>query len=231
MNHSLAAVASRIQERNNALRSELTSLDLLKIQHDQAKQCLKADKLAAAEARKQLLTAVRARHGLELKCIQIDEESLKIEESISELQTKTEDIRSRTKELERKFDEEHAPIYAKHDLSAKLYSMRSEACLIAAQRKKQRREEKLRNLNEQTERQRGEASEMRTETERIREECSEMDRREEEDDEETVALNMQIKSMLAKKASLRLALNEAREMQQNASSNRDMWERRCVEGK
>ena len=47
-------------------------------------------------------------------------------------------------------------------------------------------------------RQQGEASEMQTETERIREECCGMDRREEEDDEETVALNMQIKSVLAK---------------------------------
>lgn len=72
---------------------------------------------------------------------------------------------------------------------------------------------------------------MRTETDRIREERAEMDRREEEDDEETVALNMQIKSVLAKKASLRSALNDAREMQQTASSNRNTWERQCVEGK
>ncbi|KAL7523054.1 hypothetical protein ACHAXR_000008, partial [Thalassiosira sp. AJA248-18] len=119
---------------------------------------------------------------------------------------------------------------AKHDLSTKLYSMRSEACLVAAQKKKQRREEKLRSLKEQAEHQWIEAREMRTEKERINEECMDMDRREEEDDEETVALNMQIKSVLAKKASLRSALSEAREMHQTASSNRDNWERRVVEG-
>ena len=44
MDHSLAAVASRIQERNNALlRSELATLELPQSQHNQAKQCLKAD--------------------------------------------------------------------------------------------------------------------------------------------------------------------------------------------
>ena len=34
----------------------------------------------------------------------------------------------------------------------------------------------------------------------------------------------------SQKASVRLALNEAREEQQTASSNRDKWERRVVEG-
>mmetsp|Transcript_258 Transcript_258/g.559 ORF Transcript_258/g.559 Transcript_258/m.559 type:complete len:232 (-) Transcript_258:2026-2721(-) len=231
MNHSLAAVASRIQERNNALRSELAALELLQIQHAQAKQLLKADERASAEARKEFLAAVRSRHGLELECIQIANDSRRVDESTSELKTNAAAIRSRTEDLERRFDEEHAPVYAKHDLSTKLHSMRSEARLVAAQRKKRRREERLRGLADRTERQRGEASEMRTEADRIREECLEMDRREEEDDEETVALNMQIKSVLANKASLRSALKEAREMQQTATSNRDTWERRCVEGK
>ena len=76
--------------------------------------------------------------------------------------------------------------------------MQSEATLVAAQRKKQRRETKLQSLKEQTERQTRESIEMRTECERIRDECMELDRREEEDDEETVALSMQIKSVLAK---------------------------------
>ena len=53
-------------------------------------------------------------------------------------------------------------------------------------------------MNEQTDRQQGEASKMQTETKRIGEECCEMDRRNEEDGEEMLALNMQIKSVLAK---------------------------------
>ena len=67
--------------------------------------------------------------------------------------------------------------------------MRSEACLVAAQKKKQRCEEKLQSLKEQTGLQQCKASEIQTETERIHEECCEMDLREEDDDEETVALN------------------------------------------
>ena len=198
MNNSLAAVASRIQERNNALCSELATLDLLQTQHSQAEQTLKADERASTVVRKELLSAVRSRHGLELECLQIKNDSQSIDETIAQLQSSTKDIRTKTKELERKFDQEHAPIYAKHDLSTKLYSMQSEATLVAAQRKKQRRETKLQSLKEQTERQNRECIEMRTECERIRDECMELDRREEEDDEETVALSMQIKSVLAK---------------------------------
>ena len=195
---SLAGVATRIQERNNALRMELATLELLRSQHDYAKQCLKADQQTSIELRKQLLTTVRSRNGLELECLRIKEESSKIDQSTSELKTNIDEIRKRTKKLQKKFDEEHAPVYAAHDLSIRLYSMQSESRLIRAQRKKQRREEKLRKLIEQTKCQREKANEIHAERERIRVECLEMDRREEEEDEETVALNMQIKSLLAK---------------------------------
>jgi hypothetical protein len=117
-----------------------------------------------------------------------------------------------------------------------------------------------------------EVDEMRLERERLTIGFEELDRREEEDDEETMALGMQIKSVLAKvrlrhpvyhhtacfsyiivsalaksedfhpgwhlslmisvfqKASVRSALNEAREELQATSSNRDKWERRVVDG-
>jgi chromosome segregation ATPase len=220
MNHSLTAVAARIQERNNALVSELATEELLKVQLSLAEQTLRADEEASLIVRKDLLSAVRDRHGLELECLQIKGETLKIDASITELEKATKEIREQTKELEIS-NEEQAPIYAKHDISTKLYSMRSEAALIAAQQKKQRREDKLRNLKEHTERQHEEANQMRSETESIRDECMELDRTEEEDDEETVGLSMQIKSLLAKKSSLRAALNDAREKQHAVASNRE----------
>ena len=148
MNSSLSAVAARIQERNNALVSELATEELLKAQHGLAEQTLKEDEEASLIVRKDLLSAVRSRHGLELECLQVGNETLKIDVSISELEKTTDEIRNQTMELERKFDEEQAPIYAKHDISTKLYSKRSEAALVAAQMKKQRREEKLMNLKE-----------------------------------------------------------------------------------
>jgi len=215
---------------STALCTELATLDLLKSQHAQAEETLAAEELEAAKIRKELLTAVQSRHSVELQVLQIKHDSQEIDKSITQLQASTNDIRAKTKELECQFDKEHAPIYAKHDVSTKLYSMKSETTLVAAQCKKQRREIKLSSLKEQTHRQTKEAEDMRTETERIRDECLELDHREEEDDEETVALSMKIKTLLSKKASLRAAAAEAREMQQTAKSNCEMWERKCVEG-
>ncbi|KAL7551648.1 hypothetical protein ACHAWF_018050 [Thalassiosira exigua] len=230
MNHSLAAVASRIQERNNALRSELSALELLQIQLAQAEEQLAEDERKSADARRDLLEAVRRRHGLELDRLRVADESRRADEEASALRTEAEVLRARASELARKFDEEDAPTYARHDLSTKLHAMRSEAALVAAQRERRRREERLRDLRERAERQRADAAEARREEGRAREGCAEMERREEEDDEEAVALGMQIKGVLAKKASLRSALNQALEMQQTATLNRDTWERRCVEG-
>lgn len=195
---SLAAVATRIQERNNALRSELATLELLKSQQEQAHEYLKADQLASTEIRKELLTAVRSRHGLEFECIQTKEFSNTIEKITETVQSKLEEVRRRSEELKRKFDEEQAPIYAAHAISTKIYSVQSEELFVRAQRRKQQREDLLKQLIDKTRRQREEASEMRAERQRIREECLEMDRREEEEDEETMALNLQVKSIIAK---------------------------------
>ena len=76
--------------------------------------------------------------------------------------------------------------------------MQLESLLVKAQKKKQRREEKLHHLKSATERQRIDTEKMREETERIRNEIEDFDRREEEEDEEMVGLTMQIRQVLAK---------------------------------
>mmetsp|Transcript_15648 Transcript_15648/g.25722 ORF Transcript_15648/g.25722 Transcript_15648/m.25722 type:complete len:234 (-) Transcript_15648:94-795(-) len=226
---SLAAVASRINERNNALRSELTTLELLRAEEEELGQVLSAKEKSERQVRQKLLTAVRSRHGLELECLHMKGETLKIEEATSELRSCIDDIGKQTMQLQRQFDEEHVPIYASHDVSTKVYMMKSEATLERAQTKKRRREEKLTYLADMTKRQQEEADNMRKETKRLRENILALDELEEEEDEDLVTLNMQIKSVLEEKASLRSSLKEVKEVLQNATENRDIWEERCVE--
>ena len=92
--------ASRIQERKNALCSELATLEVL--QHNKLRshnECLKDDELASADVlREQLLTAVRSRNGLELECLQVEDDSRKVEQATSELKADAEGIRSCTEE-------------------------------------------------------------------------------------------------------------------------------------
>mmetsp|Transcript_21110 Transcript_21110/g.43881 ORF Transcript_21110/g.43881 Transcript_21110/m.43881 type:complete len:240 (-) Transcript_21110:644-1363(-) len=226
---SLAAIAARIHERNNALSSELSTLDLLQSQYEHAEECLEADRKASMDVRKEFLTAARSLHGVELEIFRVKEESASIEKSTMHLKSKIDEIRHQTDELRRKFHEEQSPMFAAHDLSMNLYSRKSETLLVRAQRRKQRREEKLSKLNERIARQRKEAQDMCAKRQRIKEECLDMSRSEEEEDEEAVALNLQIKSIIGKKASARATLNDARDEYQNAVDYRDSWERKCAE--
>eukprot|EP00984_Skeletonema_dohrnii_P009678 scaffold3706_cov124-Skeletonema_dohrnii-CCMP3373.AAC.3 len=226
---SLAAVASRINDRNNALRSELTTLELLRSEEEEAKAIFIAEEKSTREVRGQLLTAVRSRHGLELECLRMKEETSKIEEETSVLRSGIDDIRQQTRQLQQKFDEEQVPIYAAHDVTTKLYTMKSEATLERAQTKKRRREEKLSYLSDMTKRQNEETKNMREEHERLRENILALDELEEEEDEDLVSLNMQIKSVLEKKAALRSSLAEVKELLHNAREHCDSWESRCVE--
>ncbi|KAL3795329.1 hypothetical protein HJC23_009502 [Cyclotella cryptica] len=220
---SLQQVAQRIHERNNALATEQATLELLHDQIDFAKKRLNEDQLATQSVRKELLTVLRLRHGVELDCLQLTEEANTMEKSTATTQASINGVRLKTNEIRKKFEDEQAPIYAAHDVSITLHAMHSESILVRAQRKKQRREEMLSELRQQTDRQRAEAESMREEMGRIRDQLSAFDRREEEEDEEMVGLTMQIRQVLAKKTSTRQSLNNAREVLQTAVDNRDNW--------
>jgi len=226
---SLAAVASRINERNNTLRSELATLELLHSEEEDAKATLIAEEKSTLEVRQELLTAVRSRHGLELECIRMKGETADINIAVSALRSGIDDILERTKQLQRKFDEDEVSIFAAHDVSMKVYTMKSEATLERAQTKKRRREEKLAYLKDETKRQHEETKKMREEKQKLKNQVEEWLLVEEEEDEDLVSLNMQIKSVLEKKASLRSSLTEVKEVLRNAVENRDHWERMCVE--
>jgi hypothetical protein len=195
---SLQQVAERIRERNNALITEQATLELLQDQLELAKKQLHADQLATQATRKRLLTAMRARHGVELDVLTKKDETDNITRELTKLQSSIETTRLKSNELRQKFEQKHAPLYAHHEVSTSLHTMQLESLLVKAQKKKQRREEKLHHLKSAMERQRIDTEKMREETERIRNEIEDFDRREEEEDEEMVGLTMQIRQVLAK---------------------------------
>lgn len=195
---SLQQVAQRIQERNNALATEQATLELLQEELELAKKQLAADELATQTARKRLLTAVRSRHGVELDILSKKEETAQLINDTTTLHSSIDSIRLRTNELRTNFQKQHAPLYARHDVSTSLHAMQYESLLVQAQKKRQRREDKMDHLKSEAERQRIETERMREETGRIRDEVEMFERREEEEDEEMVGLTMQIRQVLAK---------------------------------
>jgi hypothetical protein len=198
MNHSLAAIAERIQGRNDALRSELGTLDALQSQLHNANQLLQVEEIAHATTRKSLLLSLQSSHEIELQVLQLKDNIHTIESSISQLHNDTSTFHSKTRDFSHQFDTNHAPIYANHALSTKLYLLQLQSNLDNATSKNQNRANKLKSLHENATRMRHDIESMTSEHTRLIEIQNELDTKEEEDDEEMVALGMQIKSVLAK---------------------------------
>jgi uncharacterized membrane-anchored protein YhcB (DUF1043 family) len=125
-----------------------------------------------------------------------DENKLKNE--MDTLRTEIQHHQDQSQTLENKFAQDYLPMYSKHLVSTSLYLMECESKLASAQKKRKQREERLRTLRAKTNQQRNMVNDMREERTRISRGFAELDRREEEDDEETMALGMQIKDLLAK---------------------------------
>ena len=198
MNHSLAAVASRIQERNNALSLELSNLEDLRSRLLKAETDLEYELSMTDQARMRLLSTVRARHGIELDRHRAYEDVRRLDAETIELRKGVDRLRDMARDLETKFANVDARVYAEHDVSTSLYSATFVEALESAKRSRRLRGERLDALKERTACHLRDMDEMRLERERITIGFVELDRREEEDDEETIALGMQIKSVLAK---------------------------------
>ena len=192
-------MASRIQERNNTLCTELANLDVLRSQLTKAESDLIVNTAASTSARVKFLSTVQDRHTIELELLRttVDDEN-KLKNEIDTLRTEIQQYQDQSQILENKFAQDYLPMYSKHSVSTSLYLMECESKLASAQKKRKHREERLRTLREKTNQQRNVVDEMREERTRISRGFAELDRREEEDDEETMALGMQIKDLLAK---------------------------------
>ena len=222
----LRTLCTQCQERNNVLRSELAALDMLRDSLIHEEKALKDEETASKDARKQLLLILRDRNEKEL--LLLNDESRPAKKATSAIKSDTALIRGRSEELQNVFDREHAPIYARHDVSTRLYVMKSTACLDAAQRKKQRREDRLQYLRGETSRQRNEVGALLEEKRTAEERSKFLLESEEQDDDEVVEIASIIKHVLSKKLTLRAELGKTQDILEVATENRDMWERRCV---
>lgn len=210
------------------MRSELAALDMLRDSLAHEEQVLKDEENKTKCARKHLLMAQQERNDKELQLLSIDG-SCPAKKSTTAIKSDTALIRERSEELHHEYLEEHAPIYARHDVSTRLHLMKSNACLDAAQRKKQRREDRLQYLRGETSRQRNEVGELIEENEIIEEKIKSLLASEEQDDDEVVEIDSIIKHVLSKKLTLRAELSKTQDILEVATENRDTWERRCNE--
>mmetsp|Transcript_1523 Transcript_1523/g.2044 ORF Transcript_1523/g.2044 Transcript_1523/m.2044 type:complete len:271 (+) Transcript_1523:109-921(+) len=196
--NGLAAVAARIQERANALASERAELELLQAELEEANSTLESETITNSIVRKSYLTAVRTRHGLELDVLRLQDECNELTQSTNIAREQVDEISNTTEEIKERWNKAITNSYAPHGIRKELYKRRIEGRVRRRQEKRRKRERKLDNLALKAHSYAEEAESMHREREKLREEIREMDEREEREDEEIAALDMQIKSTLAK---------------------------------
>ena len=174
-------------------------MDVLRSQLKKAESDLVGNAAASTTARVQFLSTVRDRHSVELELLRTTvDEGTRLEDEIDAMRSEIRRYQESARDLENKFARDYLPVYSKHIVSTSLYLVECESKLASAQKKRKQREDRLCALRTKTNQQRCMVEEMREERTRISRGFAELDRREEEDDEETMALGMQIKDLLAK---------------------------------
>ena len=174
-------------------------MDVLRSQLTKAESDLVGNAAASNSARVQFLSTVQDRHSVELELLRTTaEEGTRLKDEIDTMREEIQRYQESARDLENEFARDYLPVYSKHSASTSLYLMGCEGKLASAQKKRKQREGRLCTLRTKTNQQRCMVEEMREERTRISRGFAELDRREEEDDEETMALGMQIKDLLAK---------------------------------
>lgn len=227
VSNGIAAVAARIQERAFQLSIEQAALAEAEEELEEARLTLEKETNANAAVRRGMLTAEKERHGLELEHMQHEEEAERMEKEERELREEAESIRERAAEVAKKWDDVAAEVVAPHSVRTETYCRRAEGRIRRKKNRIQKRERRLDRLALKAENGREDAATMHRERERVRDELREMEKREEAEDENIAGQAMQIRATLNKRASLRAALEDAREHHRKANAHMLRWEEEC----
>ena len=221
----IATVAQRIRDR--ALQLEATRFELSQLQNtvQTARDTLAAERRSNAAVRTDLLTALQSRHGVELKLLSVQDRTEAVEEEIGRIQDQTEQIRQTAAERRAQWSSVESAVCVPHEVEAGTYQLAAQDAVRRLDEERQRRTRHLTRLADRTNRVLEDCADLQREMGRLQEETAEMESREEAEDEEVAALAMQIRATVRKKASLRGALEEARQRYEEANERMLRMER------
>lgn len=221
----IATVAQRIRDR--ALQLEATRLELSQLEAtvQTARDTLAAERKSNAAVRTDLLTALQSRHGVDLELLSVQDRTGAVEEEIGRIQSQTEQIRQTAAERRAQWSSVESAVCVPHEVEAGTYQLAAQDAVRRLDEERQRRTRHLTRLADRTNRVLEDCSQMQREMDRLQEETTEMESREEAEDEEVAALAMQIRATIRKKASLRGALEEARQRYEEANERMLRMER------
>lgn len=250
---SILAVANKIHERALQLASERGARDVAQAELESVRTILEEETKRFHKVRRRLLSSIRTRNGIELEVYKIRDKHRENIETAIRLEKETKELEQQSHDLDRQWRETVSELCAPHQAKRDIYQRILESRLAKHQRTTERRKRKLDFLHNEANHcieQRKSAS---TEIEELAALTTAMEDREENEDEEIASLSMQINAMISKvrsnfsvalvstannkplftlamqRASLRRAVEEAKENNDTANEDMTMWEQRCVQ--
>lgn len=220
-------IANRIQQKATALTEEQHHLqnlqdELQSLTHQHKKQQIDNESLRIS-----LLQKLRSRHGMELEVFQRKRDLQDLQSKIDKSKDQITSLENERTNLQEKITEEEQ-IYAPHLVKIELCQRALDHKVQECRSKKRLREEELDSFVLQRERNLEEANGLKREDERFETKIGVLKQVEGNEIQEIAALSMQIKMTISKRASLRSALQDARERNEVANKTMDKWEEECM---
>ena len=192
------AVAARIQDRASQLMSERRVLDLVKAEQDQQQAALDEEMESCGMVRREYLSAVRSRHGLELELWKIEEQKKECMASIKKLQDETESFQAKKQEIQSSWEDLVSNVLADHYLNREIYRHSMQSQIQGRDELISHRNQQLIALTQDVAYFRNANHEARHQQTRLQEEIEDLKDAEEEEDKELSHIAAQVHEMIAK---------------------------------
>lgn len=200
--NSIAAVAARIQERAYQLSSERTRLQQTQLELEEIQKLYQTEIDKNAQVRREMLTTVRMRNGIELDSVmKSQEEIINYEQKLDNAEEEYNDAEMKLQKLENIWEKMEVNVYADHEVKLELYKRKIEGKIERRKARKKRREDRLNELIKTSLDADKNATLLHREIANAREEIRRLDLSEEREDEEISALAMNIRATVAKVSS------------------------------
>lgn len=226
-NNSIAAVASRIQERAIEYTNEQKNLKINQNKLAEAKDILERETSKNESLRKELLEKETKRNEAELDLIRLREEinetndikkvSPKNRATLPCVTSEVEKLKKEKDDMLTEWNRLEREVYSKHHTKVELYKRKIEVELNERESKKERLESELVTLKYKIEHAKQDTRSIKKEISQIRQQNSEMGELEEKENEEISSFHFQIKECLSKRASLRLKEQMAQDLLDEAN--------------
>jgi len=198
MSDSIAAIATRIQDRASTLQSEERVLELVQAEEGEQQALLDQALESCGVVRREYLQAIRTRHGLELELWMIEGQKSQSLEAIDELREETEELQTYKEKVQADWEHLVSDVMVHQTLKQEIYRHSIQAHIGKREKQMTKRQQQLMVVNDKTEALRADTGNLHVERERLEEELETLGNVEVKEDEDLSNLAVRVREMVAK---------------------------------